>query len=339
MKTLSANSKYLSTFLPIFADAETRIKSEILLAFLLMRNEFLLRARISKIVESVSNRVDIPDKSAYLNGLRATANLLIFRYYRKPMIEHKQAQIAETPFELLRGAKGSVQVKDYQKQLRKRIEQLAEQPVLAQEIGKKRISLWQKAELDVRQEHNLEMIDNLKEKGIDLCYISSHPDCSKRCERWQGELVSLTEHAPNPGKSVDSPKSSFAVRKQDGRTVYSLLDIMDCVDKYGYHNTVIAGFNCRHVLHPYTGQKPPIEYTREQVKTQREVEANIRKMEREIRRTKTQAYLLKQARDPAYKSMKEKARRMVAKYKDYCTRNGYAWEQYRISINYADDFS
>ena len=339
MKTISANPQYQSTFMPIFMDAETRIKSEILLAFLHMRSEFLLRARISKIIESVANRISIADKAAYLNGLRMTANNLIIRFFRKPMSQFRIDQVTDTPMELLRGAKGSVTAKDYQKQLRQRIAQLAEQPSLAYEPGKKRISLWQKAELEIRHDHNEAMIENLKEKGVDLCYISSHPDCSKRCERWQGELVSLTEHAPNPGKYVNSPKSSFIVGKIDGRTIYSLPDIMACTDKYGYNNTVIAGFNCRHVLHPYNGQKPPIEYTKEQVKTQREVEANIRKMEREIRRAKTQVYLMKQARDPAYKSMKEKVRKMVAHYKSYCTTNGYAWEQYRISINYADDFS
>jgi hypothetical protein len=67
---------------------------------------------------------------------------------------------------------------------------------------------------------------------------------------------------------------------------------------------------------------------------QRRIETDIRAMERDIRKAKEEAYLLDKAKDPRASYLKTRIKRMEAKYKSFCDRHGYAWEQYRIQINY-----
>lgn len=334
MKRASVNSKYQSTFLPVFQDAETRIKTLILMAFLFMWGEYVLRLRVSKIIKDTELKIgDIPNRQAYMAGLIATSNAMILNSYRKPHLEFlakKEELKLKTPGEAfsIAHAKASPNVKDYAKELRRYRKELAERPIVTLETGKHSISLWQKAELDVRYEHQLSMIEDLKAQGIDLCYISSHPDCSKRCEPWQGKLVSLTKH---------SRMSGFRVGKVDGKWVYSLPDITSQRDKYGYNNNVIVGFNCRHKLIAYKGQLPPTKFSKEDVHDQRKIETRIRAMERDIRKIKERAYLAEKSKDNQDAAfLKKKAKYMVEKYKRFCTGNGYAWENYRIQINYAE---
>ena len=326
MRSVSVNPKYQSTFMPIIQQAETAIKLAVLSAFLVMSGELALRAKIAVIVEAVARKITIPDKEDYIKGLKASANKLIMTYYRKPLREFAKSDMGiplpKDAF-MKSQAKGSVVIEDYAKKLKEKMKELAEAPMTTAEKGKHQISLWQKAELDVRYEHNMKMIEDLKNEGHDLCYLSSHPDCSKRCEKWQGKLVSL---------SKPSTMSGFRVGKIDNKWVYSLTDIMAQTDKYGYHNNIISGFNCRHRLYPYKGQLPPTEYTKEDIRKQREVENKIRAMEREIRKQGEYAKFLESTDPKEAPIAKARLRNMVANYKDYCNRNGYAWEKYRITV-------
>lgn len=331
MRTASADTKYQSTFLPIFQDAETRIKTLVVLALCSLWGEYVLRLRVAQVIADVQKKIgDIPNRDVYIRGLMALGNKLITKDFREAkgnFLTSQKTLGLKRPNEVfsIAPAKASPNVTDYAKELRKRIKQIAEQPTLTIDTGKKPISLWQKAELDVRYEHQIKMIEDLKANGNDLCYISSHPDCSKRCERWQGKLVSLT---------LPSRWSGFRCGKVDGKWVYSLTEIMAQTDKYGYHNNVICGFNCRHRLIPYHGQLPPTQFSKEDVGDQRRIETDIRAMERDIRKTKEEAYLLDKAKDPRASYLKTRIKRMEAKYKSFCDRHGYAWEQYRIQINY-----
>lgn len=339
MRSVSVNPKYQSQFMPIIQEAETAIKVAVLSAFLVMSGELALRAQIAVIVEAVARKITIPDKDDYIKGLKASANKLIMTYYRKPLREFAKADMGiplpKDAF-IKSQAKGSVVIEDYAKKLKERMKALAEAPMTTAERGKHQISLWQKAELDIRYEHNMKMIEDLKNEGHDLCYISSHPDCSHRCERWQGVLVSLSKRAKSPQYQYKGAKSSFVVGQVDGKPVYALIDIMKCQDKYHNENSVISGYNCRHRLIPYSGQLPPTEYTKGEIRKQREVEGKIRAMEREIRNDKRNLKLLEAStKDEDKKEIAQFTRRInrkVAIYKDYCNRNGYAWEKYRITV-------
>lgn len=348
MRSLSTDTKYQSTFMPIFEKSETRIKLLIVTALLLLWSEHYLRLRIIREINETAKKLG-KDKQAYVNGLRFSANRFIMIYFKPQVKVFKKEQEAfskagievKNPKELIhlrkkdlphsyseaekmwKEAKGSVRVQDYAKQLKLKQKQLASMPTITHEKGKKSISLWQKAELEVRYDHQMKMLEDAKKEG-DLYWLSSHPDASRRCAPWQGKLVSLTEHAKYP---------NYRVRKEGNFWVYSLTDIMAKKDKYGYNNNIICGFNCRHHLIKYDGQLPPKHYDKEDVKKQREIEETIRKMEREIR--KKQKYLKMLKADGETKSVasaKKEIDNMIERYKSYCEANGYAWEQYRIEV-------
>ena len=308
-----------STILPIYQKAETRIKALVLLAFIHAWPEIVLRSKITAIILAVEAKIGL---DAYNRGLRNFAIKLMREQYRKPLYQFKDQFPDKKPIDfkyLKNEAKGGTYY-DYPKELKKRITQLTNEVTTASEDGKKPISLWAKAEIDTRQEHNQEMIDDLIEKGELVCYISSHPNCSKRCAKWQSKLVHLTKH---------SLYGNFLVGKIDGRNVYSLTDIMAVKDKYGYNNNVISGFNCRHYLIPYKGQNPPTHYSKEEMKDERKIEARIREMEREIRKEKQRLTLMEKG-DLDYKRQKRKVDYMVERYKAFCKKMGFPSYDYRI---------
>ena len=345
------DAKYQSTFLPIFQDAETRIKVLVLASFLTLKSPLILRMAIAAIINDVAKR--IPDtlynKQAYIDGMRKRSEIYIYQYYNQPKMQFERVQAKlfntipldreipkiETPKDLLKftqnkdelwgEAKAIPYIRDYEKQVFKRMDQFAEMPMTTYEPGKKPISLWQKAELDVRYNKQMEMLGQLLDTGVELAYISSHADCSKRCEKWQGKLVSLTKHATMSG---------FRVGKVNGQWVYSLPDIMAQTDKYGYHNNIICGFNCRHKLFAYhEGKEPPRKYTKEEVAKQRQIEENIRRMERNIRLQKTRLVFYNEVGEKKIvKQLENNVKILTDQYKRYCERNGYAWFNYRINI-------
>ena len=182
-----------------------------------------------------------------------------------------------------------------------------------------------KAELDIRYEKQMSMVNELKANGEDLCWISTHPDCSKRCEKWQGKLVSL---------SLKSKYSGFRVMKVDGNWVYSLTDIMAQKDKYGYNNNIICGFNCRHYLKPYTyGSVAPKQYDSEDIAKMRAVNNDLRALERDIRFYKQQEKLYNVKGDTKNARIcHHKASVLTKVYYDTCQKYGFAIQEYRIKI-------
>lgn len=221
-------------------------------------------------------------------------------------------------------AKASPRVKDYDKKIKSYINDLTEQEILTGETDRK-ISIWQKAELDIRHANQMEMLSNLKKQGVKLAWLSSHPDCSKRCQPWQGKLVDLVNHASGPNFSMDY--------KVENNHVYSLTDIMNQVDKYGYKNNIINGFNCRHHIIPWTPNSlPPREYTARDIKKERRINANLREMERKIRNLKQKAILYGRINKEEGLWYKRKAQLLTEKYKEYANKNGFAWYEYRIKV-------
>ena len=349
-KSASTDNFYQSTFMPIFQKAETKIKLLVLSAFLTLLGVNMLRTQIDGIIKAVAEQIpsDLRDKEVYLRGLKLSSEKYIRTFY-KPMVnkfKDMQKNCTKVNFEppktpahvsMWSKQKGSPNVTYYEKELRKKLDQFAADPSMAVTPGKKNISLWQKAELDVRYEHQLSMIENLKKDGVELAYISSHPNCSKRCECWQGELVSLNRRAKNPQKTVDKKfnyrKNTYLVGEINNQKIYSLTDITETVGAYGYNNNVIIGFNCRHRLIAYHGQKPPEQYSEEDIKAQREIENNIREMERKIRYQLTRAELYKKYGDEkSANAIIKYVKIMIERYKKYCEKNGYAWYDYRVKL-------
>jgi len=350
LKDVYTNSLYQSTFLPVFEKAEIRIKELILSFFLLGKSKYLLRATIAAIIADVATKIptDLHDKDAYLLGLTRKSELFVRKYYDAqytayeavkeqlmgtipagrvaPIIKNpKQLKDLVESNKLWAEAKGYPNVTNYPKELKMRVAQLGAEPVTTYEPGKKPISLWQKAELDVRYESNMQDLQDLRIKNVQFAWTSSHPNASKRCAPWQGKLMALEGHATMSG---------FRMGKKDGHWVYSLVDIMNQVDKYGYHNNIICGFNCRHRLIPYfKGTVAPTEYTKEQLEHQRKVESKIRELERTIRLKKKDLRLYNELGDKAtVKSLKSQIAKLTSYYQTFCEKNGYAWYKYRIDI-------
>ena len=376
MKSVSTNNLYQSTFMPIFQNAETKIKVLILTAFLLMYDKSVLMTEIMTLIKEVDKKIpkDLKDRQTYLNGLNRSASKMVYQFYdlpklnyinnkervlkivegKKPIINNPsqlETYITQNKpkLDLWAEQKGVPYIKDYGKQVKTKVNELAETSITTDEPDKKSISLWQKAELDIRHDNQMQQLNDLTDSGVELAWISSHPNCSKRCEAWQGELVSLTQRAANPDKSVKNfkyRKSSFVVGKVDGHKVYSLLDIMDTETGNGYTNNIINGFNCRHHLVPYTkGTSAPKEFTEKEIKQQREIEQNIRDIERNIRKLKSKLALEEKKlaltkKDTIesktiannVKLLKKEIKSLTDYYKSYCERNGYSWYQYRIDI-------
>lgn len=364
LKDVYTNSLYQSTFLPIFERAETKIKELVLVAFLFNRNKYFLRLAIAEIIANVSKKIpqDLHDKDVYLSSLVKKSEYYISKYYDKPLIQYNQVRnltIASTPhrtvvpkienpkqlYDLVQSkslwaeAKGNPNVVNYPKEVKKYVNDLGGDPFTIIENGKHPISIWQKAELDVRYENQMQNLQNMRMEGIQYAWLSSHPNASKRCSAWQGELVALEGHAISPQTVVNHKtfkynKSSFLIGKIDGHKVYSLSDIMDVVDdKYGYHNNIICGFNCRHRLIPYKGQAAPKEYTKEEIEQQRAIESRIRELERKIRTLKKKLTLFDKLNDKAtIRSLKAQIKELTAYYKSFCEKNGYAYYTYRIDI-------
>ena len=357
LKSPYTNSAYQSTFLPLIQKADTTIKKLIIKYFYECKSKQELKIRILAIINNLKLKLpkDLPNPMAYIGGLIAKSNNLVIKYYDKKLkefsilrnnilklvpIDKKVPKIA-SPKELKEyiseniddltksmkyEAKGTPRVLNYEKEIKEYLGDMSRETMVTSEPGKKPISLWQKAELDIRHEKQMARVQEQIDSGVELAWISSHPDSSKRCEKWQGKLVSLTAHSTMTG---------FRIKRVDGHWVYSLPDIMAQKDKYGYNNNIICGFNCRHYTIPYEkGTVPPKEYSAEDIKKQRAVESHIRELEREIRRLKT---LLKEYEAIGdlknAKPLKATIRAKTQEYKHYCSANGYAWEKYRIEVD------
>ena len=102
----------------------------------------------------------------------------------------------------------------------------------------------------------------------------------------------------------------------------------------------MSGFNCRHKLTPYTGQHAPTKYDDKDISEQRKIESKIRAIERKISSLKKEYELLK--KDYALTKSKEVKEqldllkvhidKMTQYYKEFCEKNGYAYELYRIQV-------
>lgn len=348
---MATNDKYQSTFMPIFQKAETKIKLLVLAAFLYSTSIVLLRTQINGVIEWVNRQIPptLKDRMAYIRGLKATSERFILEFYKKPQRAYKvvKESIIKTvpkdkkppeinnpkqlldftsdPRNMWAEAKAVPNVIDYPAALRKKMDELASTPATTYEPGKKPISLWQKAELEVRYDGQMQMLDELRASGVKYAWTSSHPDCSKRCEPWQGKLMDLTNHAKGGNHQVTTI---------DGHPVYSLIDIMAKTDKYGYHNNIICGFNCRHKLIPYKeGVYGPKQYTQKEVAKERAIEERIRQMERTIRDMNTRVKLYYEAGQiKNANKLQNRVKILISKYQSFCEQHGYPWNEYRINV-------
>ncbi len=98
----------------------------------------------------------------------------------------------------------------------------------------------------------------------------------------------------------------------------------------------LLGFNCRHRLIPYKDeQQPPKGYTKAQTVKAYQLDLQQRAMEREIRRVKERAHLLKgveDVQDGAISNLFAEARKMTEAYRKFCVDNNRVAMIYRTQV-------
>jgi hypothetical protein len=105
------------------------------------------------------------------------------------------------------------------------------------------------------------------------------------------------------------------------------------VDKYGYRNGCLSGFNCRHKLIPYKKGFRPIQVPESVMVRQRELEKQQRYMERTVRRYESRALTYKAANETKeYKHYKQLVREWTKRYEDFSKKNGIPFYPSRLDI-------
>lgn len=206
--------------------------------------------------------------------------------------------------------------RDYIAKVKKAFNELASSS--AKDNYSSNVSLRNISEMSVRWNDKQAMLNSLQEKGVRLVWISSHANCSERCERWQGRLYSL-----------DGTSGT-----EDGIAYQPLENAMNVYQttKSGktYRNGCISGYNCRHELMPYKKGSRPIEVSAKVIERQRDINSRQREYERAIRHERTKAELAVLPSERKY--YRSKAVELNKKYIDYSKRNNVAYYPSRLQI-------
>ena len=211
-----------------------------------------------------------------------------------------------------------VYAKDYIKMVEERLNYLA--GIDAKDDYSERVSLRNIAEMQVRQERHQQELQDIVDAGNDLVWIVPHANCSERCEPWQGKLYSIS------GRYGEIDGINF-------QPLSNATDIYETT-KSGkvYKNGCISGFNCRHILKPYTKGFKPTEIPANVIDKQREVDRTQRYLERGVRAWKERALLFKGIDNKRYIYSKNKAKEWNERYIGYSRDNQVAYYPSRTDI-------
>ena len=193
------------------------------------------------------------------------------------------------------------------------------------------VNLRNIAEMTVRHDNQLEMIDRLKRQGENLVYIEAHQNCSKRCERYQ---VGGSYH-PSGLYSLDGSKGTTP----EGVKYIPLTEATNNPkDEYKtnagvvYQNGCITGFNCRHRLIPYKPNMIPDVIPASVIDRRRKIEHKQRAYEREIRYQKRLGIQKQGIDDAAAQKAWKRAKSLNKRYKSFCKRNEVAFFPDRTKV-------
>lgn len=217
-----------------------------------------------------------------------------------------------------------IEVPDVRKRLKAEIERLMCDIADEDIKDSNGASLRNVAEIHVRHDYQQASIAQMRADGVKLVWASTHMDCSARCFPWQGKLYSLDGTYGTTATGVSYQPLENAVNvpytTRAGKT---------------YMNGLL-GFNCRHRLIPYKDeQEPPQGYTRAQTDRAYRLDLQQRAMEREIRRVKERAHLLKGVEDVESGEVSKlfaKARTMTEVYRKFCRDNNRVAMIYRTQV-------
>lgn len=191
------------------------------------------------------------------------------------------------------------------------------------------VSIRNKAEMAVRYDAMKEELKELVADKEQYVIVSQHADASLRCSPLQGLLYKLDVNPEEHVKVVLSSKELGSkkpkeIGKIDGNPYYSLKEAMS----YG-----LFSYNCRHRFIKYIpGQKitPQYQYDSKAAEAKREIDTNMRALERQIRMFKEREVLSLDPKErKAYIKLSKEAQ---AKYKAYATKHSRDVNLWRCSI-------
>lgn len=321
--------------------ANTQIKSLIVKGLKENINKEELNKQILEVInENGKDLISYPAMyNLYLNSMK-TSTQRWFRYYNenikklneRAMLKLKRVGINIPPinFEISdankfrpyvsNNKKGLAIIEDYQAKVNSEILRLANDNPTATIVDSngvvKKRSLRNEAEVVVRFQANKKDIDRLKDKGQKLVITTTHADCSKRCQAWQGRIYSL-----------DGTSGTI-----DGKKYIPLEEAMKGKDNDG--NGIISGYNCRHRAIPYkSGMVMPTEYSQAVIRKEREIDNQQRIFERSIRSLKLKEQLMKEQGDfERAKRYGDKWKLLESDYRVFSLRNGRAFYPWRAEI-------
>lgn len=195
------------------------------------------------------------------------------------------------------------------------------------------LSIRNKAEMTVRYEAMKEELKELCDAGEQYVIVSQHKDASKRCSPLQGLLYKLDVDPSQDVKCVLSSKELGTRRPKqigtvDGNPYYSLKEAMS----YG-----LFSYNCRHRFIKYIpGSKvtPQYKYDEKAAEQKREIDKNMREMERQIRMLKERQML---SLDPKERALFYKSSKMLQKrYIKYAQAKGRVVNLWRCRISLSE---
>ena len=186
------------------------------------------------------------------------------------------------------------------------------------------VNLRNVAEMEIRLQHQHEMINELKAQGTRLVWIEPHANCSRRCEKYQGKLYSLD----GTSGEVDGEKFLPLSHATDNPA-----DFYTTKNGITYHNGCITGFNCRHRLVPYQKGNKPATIPANIIRRQRALEEQQRQMERDIRRAREVTQLLSGIdAGKAYKAALRRQVELREKYEAFSRKNNVPFYRERLRV-------
>lgn len=335
------NEKVLKEFEPIYTKAEMEIKGLIRQYVIENRSQVELVEKINESIKRFRDRLpkELPNHDVFIQGLMQSANKWVIDFKRKidnlnavlifainkqkeVIVISEQSSVVENLKKAIR-YQGVPNVDNYRKELANAVNQLATTPMVDNyEPGKRRISVFARAELELRYKNQTEMVERLRNNGETLRRFSSHQSASERCEPWQGKLVDLL--LPPINQQMETGTT------YKGEKIYSYSGITNKVDKYGYKNNIIVGWNCRHKMLDPDYKDNIEEYTKAEIDKGREINAKQRDYERRIREARKSQYLALTKQDSL--KYKQKAKELTNAYEQYSKDNQVAMAKWRLHI-------
>lgn len=187
-----------------------------------------------------------------------------------------------------------------------------------------RNSLRNRAEMEVRYQKHLDRIDGFKKRGVRLVICSTHADCSKRCEHWQGGVFSLNG---TYGTTDDGRKFVPLEVATDQNQVYWTNPKTGTQYRGG-----LFGYNCRHYLVEYKSGFVFSQPDEEKERREYAITKEQRYYERKVREYKTTALYYKGYDRKKYEHARKLALEWNEKYISFSKSNGRAYYPSRTEI-------